>query len=447
MFFIIFSVHLFGRRPAQIGVLCLMVLGAALALFGKAVDPFAWFFYTVFSMVIFLGAFQFRRWSLAESIAMDEELDQYTRKVKSAEAVLEEKKEEADEIRRRANAIAHLYETIQEISKSLDSFEAFVVFGQALYNHFEFSAVTAAFFDGESLNPREPSEVFRLAPPDFSGVFDKTAFLKDKEKYKIVPAAFERKIFEAVFKDQRPLNTVDPMSDTTRSPIRLWPDFKPFAAYPIFIEGRIFSILVLSGVTEEHFQALSILSQRLISEMQRIRLYQKIQTLAITDGLTGVSVRRYWMERFEGELARSRKLRLKLSLLMIDIDNFKKFNDLYGHLVGDAVLKQVADTLKKNIREIDLVGRYGGEEFAVLLIETDESVAFFVAERIRRAVQERIIRAYDENLQVTLSIGCTTLSNALKDATVLIDAADAGLYQAKREGKNRVCFHTGLSTL
>jgi len=94
-----------------------------------------------------------------------------------------------------------------------------------------------------------------------------------------------------------------------------------------------------------------------------------------------------------------------------------------------------------------LVGRYGGEEFAVLLIETDESVAFFVAERIRRAVQERIIRAYDENLQVTLSIGCTTLSNALKDATVLIDAADAGLYQAKREGKNRVCFHTGLSTL
>ena len=77
----------------------------------------------------------------------------------------------------------------------------------------------------------------------------------------------------------------------------------------------------------------------------------------------------------------------------------------------------------------------------MLLIETDESMAFFVAERIRRAVQEKIVRAYGENLQVTLSIGCTTLSDVLKDAPLLIDAADAGLYRAKHEGKNRVCFH------
>lgn len=441
LFFIILSVHFFGKKAAQAGVLGLIFMGSLWGLFQKGVDPFAWFFYTGFSLVIFWGALQFKRWSLAESIVMEEELSHCARKIESVGSALEVKKEETDEFIGRANAIAHLYETIQEISKSLEPLEAFVVFGQALYKHFEFSTITLAFFDDQDLNSLEPSETFQLKPSHFSEVFDRASFLKEKNLLKVVPTTFERKIFEAVFKDQQPLNTMDPLSGSADSPIRLWPDFKPFIAYPIFMEGRIFSVLVLSGITEQHFQSLLILIQRFISEMQRIRLYQKIQTLAITDGLTGVYVRRYWMERFEGELARSKKLGLKLSLLMVDIDNFKKFNDQYGHLVGDAVLKQVAETIKKSVREIDLVGRYGGEEFTVLLIETDESAAFFVAERIRRTVQERTLRAYDENLQVTLSIGCTTLSDILKNAPLLIDAADTGLYQAKHEGKNRVCFH------
>ncbi|HET7091888.1 MAG TPA: GGDEF domain-containing protein, partial [Thermomicrobiales bacterium] len=98
----------------------------------------------------------------------------------------------------------------------------------------------------------------------------------------------------------------------------------------------------------------------------------------------------------------------------------------------------VAETVKRSIREVDLVGRYGGEEFAVFLIETDESGAFFVAERIRRAVAERTYRAYDEDLRVTVSIGCATRTRPEETPASILDAADAALYEAKRLGKNRV---------
>lgn len=440
-FFTILSVHFFGRKPSQVLAAGVILAAAAFALFQAGTDPFSWLFYLSSSAIVFWSARQFKRWSLSESTAVDEDLNRTAQKAASVESAVERKSEETDQVYRRANSLAHLYETIQEISKSLDRLEALAVFGQALYNHFEFIAITMAFFDNDEAGSRDPSEVFKLLPSHFSDVFDKSAFLKNKDRLKIAPAAFEQRILEAVFKSRQPLNTVDSLGGSPGSPIRLWPDFKPFVAYPIFMEGRIFSVLILSGVTEQNFQSLLILIQRFISEMQRIRLYQKIQTLAITDGLTGVYVRRHLMERLEGELLRSWKFGLKLSLLMIDIDNFKQFNDLYGHLVGDAVLKQVAEGIKKNIREIDLVGRYGGEEFAVLLIETDESAAFFVAERIRRAIQERTVRAWDENLQVTVSIGCATLSGAWKDAVSVIEGADAGLYQAKKEGKNRVCFY------
>ncbi len=417
-FFIMLSVLLFGNRRLQLSLAGAIFTVAVWALFQKGLDPLTWLFYVVYACVIYWGMVQFKRWSLGGSIAVDEELDRCFKKAGSTEVALEKKTREFDEIAQRTNALAYLYETIQEISKSLDRLEAFVVFGQALYDHFEFNDITLAFFDGENPDPHRPDETFRLEPSYFSGVFDRAAFLRDKNRALIRPDNFVKKIFEEAFRDKKP----------------------PFATYPMFMDGKIFAVLVLSGVTEQSFRSLSILIQRFISETRRIRLYQKIGTLAITDGLTGVYVRRHLMERLEGEFARSRKLGLKLSLLMIDVDHFKRFNDQHGHLVGDAVLKQVAETIAKNIREIDLVGRYGGEEFAVLLIETDESGAFFAAERIRRAVQEKNVRAYDEDLEATISIGCATLTGDLNEPGALVEAADEALYQAKKDGRNRVCF-------
>jgi len=126
---------------------------------------------------------------------------------------------------------------------------------------------------------------------------------------------------------------------------------------------------------------------------------------------------------------------------MIDIDYFKDFNDRYGHIVGDAILRELSRTIQENIRQIDLIGRYGGEEFSIILSQTDKDAAQFVAERIRLAIQDKRIRVYDEELKITVSIGISTYPYDGKGIERLIDKADSALYQAKQAGKNKVCAY------
>jgi diguanylate cyclase (GGDEF)-like protein len=126
---------------------------------------------------------------------------------------------------------------------------------------------------------------------------------------------------------------------------------------------------------------------------------------------------------------------------MIDIDFFKNFNDQYGHLVGDVMLREVAKRIQENIRQVDLICRFGGEEFCVILVETDKAGAVFAAERIRRAIEEKQIKAYDEDLQVTVSIGISVFPEDATEANVILDKADGALYRAKHSGRNMVCAH------
>ncbi len=135
---------------------------------------------------------------------------------------------------------------------------------------------------------------------------------------------------------------------------------------------------------------------------------------------------------------RAQEHQLPLSLLMLDVDNFKTYNDRYGHLVGDRVLKVVAQVLKESVRTVDLVARYGGEEFSVLLLKTPAVGAQTVAERIREKIEEQEIIASQESTHVTVSIGVAELVPEFKEVEKFIDAADQALYQAKGEGKNCV---------
>ena len=123
---------------------------------------------------------------------------------------------------------------------------------------------------------------------------------------------------------------------------------------------------------------------------------------------------------------------------MVDIDRFKEYNDRYGHLVGDVLLKEVAKTIKESLRQIDLVGRYGGEEFIIILTETDQEGSIFAAERIRKSVQDKSIRAYDEVLKVTISIGISSYPKHGRDGNGLVEKADHALYRAKETGRNRI---------
>ena len=126
---------------------------------------------------------------------------------------------------------------------------------------------------------------------------------------------------------------------------------------------------------------------------------------------------------------------------MLDIDHFKEYNDKYGHLVGDAILKEVAGTIKESIRQVDSVGRYGGEEFLIILTETDKNGARFAAERIRQAVESKRIKVYDEDLKATVSIGIATFPEDAEETQALIEKADKSLYRAKQTGRNRICVH------
>lgn len=215
--------------------------------------------------------------------------------------------------------------------------------------------------------------------------------------------------------------------------------YKDYVIMPLEIEKELIGYLVASEMSSEDKDKFSILAHQFMLGIKRAFLYQRLQELAITDSLTGVFSRRYALERLEEEIERSRKFNYKFSAAMLDIDHFKNYNDRYGHLVGDAILREVSKATKESIRQIDLIGRYGGEEFLIILTETDKEQAALAGERIRKSIEDNTVRVYDEELKITVSVGISTFPDDAKDKALLIDRADMALYDAKKTGRNKVC--------
>ncbi len=173
--------------------------------------------------------------------------------------------------------------------------------------------------------------------------------------------------------------------------------------------------------------------------LKRAYLYQKAQKMATIDGLTGLYNHRYFMEQLGKEFQRARRYRNWLALIVIDIDFFKYYNDANGHLAGDRALKKVAQTIKSSVREIDLVARWGGEEFALLLPENNLENGLIVAEKIRKEVETQRFKneRKQPNGSLTISLGVAQNSAQLKNHREMFNLADAALYRAKLEGRNR----------
>jgi diguanylate cyclase (GGDEF)-like protein len=167
--------------------------------------------------------------------------------------------------------------------------------------------------------------------------------------------------------------------------------------------------------------------------------HDEIYRLTTVDGLTQVSNRRFFEEALDRELSRCRRYHRSLSLVLVDIDHFKKINDTYGHLAGDAVLKEVATTIRSRIRREDIIARYGGEEFALLLPEIDLEGAVAMAEKVRRLIEKHRFHFDGETIPVTVSCGAASLAKKNETGTALIRRADEKLYEAKASGRNRVC--------
>jgi diguanylate cyclase (GGDEF)-like protein len=221
--------------------------------------------------------------------------------------------------------------------------------------------------------------------------------------------------------------------------LRLEDEISEFAAIPLLSEKKMVAILTVENLPKSDLGKLVILSAQFALEIKKVLLYETVEELALTDGLTGLFVRRYFTERFNEESYRSKRYKLKFAFLMIDIDDFKKCNDTYGHLVGDVVLREIGRIMKESIREIDLASRYGGEEFALVLPETTRDGARLVSERIRKKIEENVFKAYDEKLKITVSIGTSIYPEDANEAKGIIETADAALYMAKKAGKNIVC--------
>jgi len=165
--------------------------------------------------------------------------------------------------------------------------------------------------------------------------------------------------------------------------------------------------------------------------------HEEIYRMMITDGLTGIANRRKLDEALENEFLRAKRYGRPLSIAILDADHFKKVNDNHGHIVGDFVLKKLATLFQQNIRREELLGRYGGEEFVVVMPEVDSSGAFQLAEKLRKTVETTMFKSGETELPVTISVGVATLGeeSSVKD---FLDTADQALYRSKEEGRNRV---------
>jgi diguanylate cyclase (GGDEF)-like protein len=176
--------------------------------------------------------------------------------------------------------------------------------------------------------------------------------------------------------------------------------------------------------------------------LKNLLLFEEVKSLAIRDGLTGLYNNRHFREVLGHQVELSRRYGWPLSLLFLDIDNFKSINDTWGHPEGDLVLKALADFVQSHVRLADVLCRYGGEEFVVLLPQTSWKQAYHMAERLREGIAATPISLSHGDIHITVSIGMSCLTPHLSGED-LVKAADAALYQAKQAGKNRVCGNEG----
>ena len=212
-----------------------------------------------------------------------------------------------------------------------------------------------------------------------------------------------------------------------------WIMFKSLIAMPLFENKRLIGILKFYSKDPEAFdnedvRLLNYLGDISSSVVENSILYRKTEALAVQDGLTGLFIRRYFIERLDEEIKRAKQSDAVFSYLMIDIDHFKDCNDTHGHLFGDKVLKLLGEFLKDSLRDVDIIGRYGGEEFAIVLPNTNMNGAKFVAERIRDSFSKLVISVNEnETMKLTLSIGGVEYKKTMK-LTEVMNKADKALY-------------------
>lgn len=212
---------------------------------------------------------------------------------------------------------------------------------------------------------------------------------------------------------------------------------------PLKVDQTVLGVISLDnkpgGFLQADLEQVQDSANQVAIAIKNAELYE----LSITDGMTGLYIRRYFQDMLEQELKRSQRFQMRTSLIMFDIDFFKRFNDTYGHLAGDFVIKKVASLVGGSIRDgVDTPARYGGEEFAIIMPDTDLSGALHVAERLRESVENSEFIYEQQSFKVTISVGCAEFPHQAENRDDLIEKADIALYASKHKGRNRATAYS-----
>ena len=286
-------------------------------------------------------------------------------------------------------------------------------------------------------------------------------YLVDEETQRLEPTASDRAFsmeppdrygspFDLwVMRRSRPLLIEDALNDFRFSTARRESavGIRSVCACPLVTESKVLGVLRASSRATHTFSSddlhvLDIIASLAAVTLRNRLLYDRMEVLAIRDSMTGLYLNRYFRERFQEEMARTELNNTPLSLILLDVDHFKKYNDEFGHTAGDTVLRNIAKTLQRFIEPAEIGARYGGEEFALLLPGRDKKSAMKLAEDIRKEVagQKLVLRRVER--PVTVSLGVSSSPQDGKTADELLLAADKYLYRAKDGGRNRVCGST-----
>jgi len=250
-------------------------------------------------------------------------------------------------------------------------------------------------------------------------------------------------VLRECLEDGRPI--IDNDVDSDKYPFTRGRNVKSLMCVPLQVKGTGYGLILIehnipNAFSEDNVRLLEVITRHVSIAIENARLYEQLQEYANTDSLTQVYNRLYFQNRLVEELNRAKQQGYEVSIIFFDVDDFKIYNDTYGHLFGDMILRAIALTVKESVRKDDVVARFGGEEFVILLPYTGKEMAYEKAEELRKKIAELVVCDNSNNISISVSVsmGVSTFPTLAGNELELLNSADEALYMAKKKGKNCV---------